>query len=389
MILADSAAANMPETEENPPGNQDTSSVIRGRRWILPLGIAFLGLMLNTFVAAKMAITTDEPLHVGYGVAVLKGLPERDPASFRFDSQMPVSVLNALPRAIGKLLRMRRLAEWLAERLSGLRAARVPTVLAAFGLCLLIYAYAESLYGRAGALFAEVLFVLSPNITAHSTLGTVDLYSALAVVLFLYSFRVFLLQPGLKSAICSALALGAAQLTKISAIYLYIVIVLFALSAVLYSKFAHHELFRITKRQLGIAAVLYIFCSITIINVGFLFNRTFTPLAQYEFRSTAFKNLQQVPILRSIPLPVPYPFIQEFDLMSYLNAHDKTFGNIYLLGHVRGPELARSDGFYAYYLVAYLFKEPLGMQLLLLSLFWIVRRRRLSEFYYGPNGYCC
>jgi hypothetical protein len=51
------------------------------------------------------------------------------------------------------------------------------------------------------------------------------------------------------------------------------------------------------------------------------------------------------------------------------------------LGQVRGPELARSDGFYAYYLVAYLFKEPLGMQLLLLlGLVWIVRRRPLRDF---------
>lgn len=170
-------------------------------------------------------------------------------------------------------------------------------------------------------------------------------------------------------------------MTKFSAIYLYLVILLFVLSALLYSKITRDALVRITKRQFGIAVALFILCSVVIINAGFLFNGTFTPLGKYDFRSNTFKTFQQVPLLRAVPLPLPYPYVQGFDLMSYLNVHGGSFGNIYLLGHVRGPELARSDGFYAYYLVAYLFKEPLGIQLLLLlGLFWIVRHRRLSDF---------
>jgi 4-amino-4-deoxy-L-arabinose transferase-like glycosyltransferase len=377
--LVDRTKTKMPETEEKL--RQDIATAILNRRWVLPLGIAFLGLALNTIVAVKMAGTRDEPYHVGYGIAVLKGFPERDSTSFLFNSQMPISALNALPHGVGKLLRASGLAERLGEKLRGLRAARIPTVLATFGLCLLVYVYAESLYGRTAALFAEVLFILSPNIMAHGTLATVDLYSALAVVLFLYSFRVFLLKPSLKTAAYSAIALGVAQLTKFSAIYLYFVIILFALFVLLYFRFTHESLFRIKRRQLGIGAAIFILCSVAIINMGFLFNQTFTPLARYEFRSTSSKTLQQVPILRAIPLPLPYPYVQGFDIMSYANRYGNTFGNICLLGHVRGLKLARSDGFYAYYLVAYLFKEPLGMQLLLLlSLLWIVRHRRLPDF---------
>lgn len=164
---------NMTATNEKWRENKGTASAVLGRRWVLPLGIALLGLALNTIVAIKMAMTSDEPSHVGYGVAVLKGSPERSLTYFRFNSQMPVSALNALPHAVGKLLRTSGLAERLGERLSGFRAARFPTVLAAFGLCLLIYVYGKSLYGRTAALFAEGLCVLSPNIMAHSTLGTV------------------------------------------------------------------------------------------------------------------------------------------------------------------------------------------------------------------------
>jgi hypothetical protein len=371
----------MPEGDEATQEELDAASANSYRRWALPLGIAFLGLALNSIVAIRMAITTDEPLHVGYGIAVLRGSPARGSTGFHYNSQMPISALNGLPRAAGKLLRRSGLTERLGEKLSDMRAARFPTILATFVLCLLVYVYAESLYDHIAGVFAESLFVLSPNIVAHGTLGTVDLYSALAVVLFLYLFRIFLLQPSLKSATHSGLALGAAQLTKFSAIYLYFVITIFTLSVVLYSRVTQDRLFRITGRQLVIVAALFVVLSLAIINVGFLFDGTFTPLAKYEFQSATFKSLQQIPIVRSIPLPLPYPYVQGFDLMSYANSHGNTFGNIYLLGQVRGPQLARSDGFYAYYLMAYLFKEPLGMQLLLLvSLFWIARHRRLPDF---------
>ncbi len=373
----------MLESEEKLRRNQSLCLPVLKRRWLLPLGIAFLGLALNTIVAFEMSPTVDEGSHVGYGVAVLKGAPMRDSVTLDFSSQMPVSVLNALPRADAKLLGMLGFSGKLVHTLGSVRAARFPTILATFGLCLLVFLYAESLYGRVPALFAEILFILSPNIMAHGTLGTNDLYSALGVLLFLYSFRAFLLDPVSKTAACSAIALGVAQLTKFSAVYLYIVIVVFALTAALYSRISREPLFRITRRQLTIAATLLLVGPVVIINIGFLLYRTCTPLAGYEFRSTAFKALQQVPFLRRIPVPLPYPYVQGFDLMSYVNAHGHTdeFGNICLLGQVRGPELARSDGFHAYYLVAYLFKEPLGMQLLLiLSLLWVVRHRRLRDF---------
>ncbi len=379
--LADRTDTPLPESEEKLSGRRSLVAAVLIRRWALPLGIAFLGLALNTIVAFKMTETTDEDTHVGYGIAILKGAPERDSTGFAFNSQMPISVLNGLPRAVGKVLRTSGRAEELGDWLSGLQASRMPTVLAAFGLCLLVFIYAEALYGRMAALFAELLCILSPNIMAHGTLGTNDLYSALAVVLFLYSFRSSLLKPGIKTAAWSAMALGVAQLTKFSSVYLYFVIVLFAFFAWLYSRISREPLFRVGKRNAWIAAALFIFCSIVIINVGFLFNLTFTPLAGYQFRSPTFKALQQVPVLKDIPLPLPYPYVQGFDVMSFANTHGSTFGNISLLGQARGPELARSDGFYAYYAVAYLFKEPLGMQLLLaISLVWIARRRPMRDF---------
>src|SRR5258708_16922633 len=117
---------------------------------------------------------------------------------------MPVSAVNVLPRGIGKMLRKRGLALGLADKLSDFRAARYPTMFAAFGLSLLVYLHAKSLFGRLPGLFAQLLFVISPNITAHSTLATTDLYIALATALFLYCFRRFLQHPSTPNAALTA-----------------------------------------------------------------------------------------------------------------------------------------------------------------------------------------
>ena len=65
------------------------------RRLILPLGIALLGLILNSIVAINMSETFDEPDYVLYGLNVLHGKPDR--FKNMLDSKMPASALNALP----------------------------------------------------------------------------------------------------------------------------------------------------------------------------------------------------------------------------------------------------------------------------------------------------
>ena len=137
---------------------------------------------------------------------------------------------------------------------------------------------------------------------------------------------------------------------------------------------------------MGVLLALTVVCFLVVINAGFLFDRPFMSLAQYTFASQNFRALQQVPVLRSVPLPFPRPLIQGFDGMSYHNATGSDFGNMVLLNEARGPELPRSDGFASYYLIAYVLKEPLGMQLLLvLGLVWVFRNRRLPELLAGEG----
>jgi hypothetical protein len=357
---------------------------LQAHRLAIPLGIAFIGLVLNIIVAGSMSPTTDEFMNLRYGSEVLRGSPDR--WTLFVESKMPVTAMNALPHSVGTFLQMHRRVPGLAARLQSIRVDRAATIAATFCLCLLVYFYAKSLYGHAAALFVQLLFILSPDIMAHGTLVTTDLYVALGTVLFLYCLRRYLLSPSTRNSLFAASALALAQLTKISAIYLYVVLAIVLAAVAVDSKYSVRSPYRLTLRRIAILLGLNAACFLVFVNLAFAFDRTFTPLARYHFRSSAFQSLQRVPLLRQIPLPVPYAYVQGFDMTSYDNAAKETFYNIVLLGEVRGTGLPRSDGFRSYYLVAYALKEPIGMQvLLLLGLVWIVRHRSLTEFLAGEG----
>jgi hypothetical protein len=113
-------------------GKVDSGFVGR-RRLILPLAIAVLGFVINVIVATSMAETFDEPDHIAYGAAIIRGHPDR--FTNRFDSKMPVSALNAFPHGVGIFLQNHRMAAHLANILRDMRAPRYGTIAAAFCLC--------------------------------------------------------------------------------------------------------------------------------------------------------------------------------------------------------------------------------------------------------------
>jgi uncharacterized protein (TIGR03437 family) len=354
------------------------------RRLILPLGIALLGLVINIVVATSMSETYDEPDYVSYGLAILHGKPDRFRALL--DSKMPVSALNALPLVAADYLRDRGKARRVERILRDMRARRYGTIAAAFCLCLLVFLYAESLFGRTAGLFAQSIFVMEPNIIAHSTLATNDLYVAFGTVLALFFLRRYLLAPTTWNAALAAFTLALAQLMKFTAFFIYAVVGMALIAVLLYSKYGREPRVRISLRQAGTLTALTVAAFLVVINAGFLFDRTFTPLDEYAFHSPTFQALQKVPVLSAIPLPLPYPYLQGFDWVSSNNTTGVTFGNMVLFNEVRGQKMQRSDGFPSYFTVAYALKEPIGLQILLfVSLVWIFRHRRPGELLAGEG----
>src|SRR5712691_11320761 len=236
---------------------------------LLPLGIALLGLVLDVVVDYKMAPTIDEGDHILYGEEILRGTADRAAGAF-FSSKMPISALNALPVELSALFTRHGWVPSLALKLKDIRVARLATIVAMFGMSFLIYFYAKSLYGRVSGLFAQLLFILSPNIIAHGTLATTDLYVALCTLLFLWYLRRFVLEPTNANAARAAAVLALAQLTKFSAAYLYLVLALVLVSFALYSRYGSDNRYRVPLRRIAILVSLNAVFFLIFINAGFL-----------------------------------------------------------------------------------------------------------------------
>ncbi|HEU4649177.1 MAG TPA: glycosyltransferase family 39 protein [Gemmatimonadales bacterium] len=357
-----------------------------GATWLVWLVIALAGiaLALNGYVAAVMSQTYDEPVHLAYGRQILHGQPDRGRS---FDSQMPISALNALPTVLAERLKQQHALPRFAAWLEAWQLTRVASVIALLLLDLVIIRWAYALYGRPAAIAAAVLALFSPNLIAHGTLATTDVYFALGVLLSLYCVRRFLLRPTVGTALIAAAALALAQVTKPFAIYLYpLVFVFVGLAAVYPSRTAP----KLSRR----AAVWFVFagvaCFVVVINLVYQFDRTFEPLRSYTFYSAPLVRLQEIvartPVLWRTPVPFPHPFLQGLDLTKANEANGASYGSIYLLGTLRDARDPLFHGFKSYYAVAYLFKEAIPLQVLLvLGLLWVVAHRRLPELVRGEG----
>jgi hypothetical protein len=337
--------------------------------------------VLDLFVARSMSTTYDEPQSVAYGEQILRGKPDRsDPL---FNSKSPITALNAIPRLIAGFLDKGRTPPSVVRVIASIRVARLASIVAALLLNVIICRWVYSLYGAEAAVAISILVIFSPNLIAHGTLANNDGYFACGVIWALFCFRRYVLHPTFWNTVVSGISLAVAQLTKPFAIYLYLVVVLLFLLTP--NDKADGSPLRQRKDRFVFMAIAAV-CLILMINIGFSFDRLFTPLKSYQFESKSFERLQAVPVLSSIPLPLPYPFLQGLDMLKYHDDSGLTYGKIYLRGELRDPLDPNFHNFKSYYAVAIFFKEPIAVQVLFcLGLVWIWRHRSYREFVTGEG----
>ncbi len=315
----------------------------RRRTWLgraLPWALLILFALRGLAAAQWDNTTADERLHLGYGERALRSgtfLRTDD----NLNSKMPVSVLNALP---GVLADRGGTMSW--ER--KLFLARLPSLLLGVLLGWLVWSWARALFGLRGGALALLLYTFCPNVLAHDHLVTTDISTALALFGAAYAFWRYLDRPGRGRLLVAVAAFGLAQLTKTTAAFLFPI---FALILAL----------RLTARKdlLRAAGLLLLMAlgALVILNAGFLGEGTGTPLKGYTFVSDGFRKLASTPVLRDVPLPLPYAYVQGLDMVSRDSLAPYW---TYLRGHYS------DTGFRSYFLWAFLVKVPVATQLLLL-----------------------
>ncbi|HVT61454.1 MAG TPA: glycosyltransferase family 39 protein [Thermoanaerobaculia bacterium] len=324
-------------------------------RWLpRSLSAALLVLFLVRGLLAMRAdgTTVDEPYHLLYAQRALTAgtfLREKD----LFNSKMPVSVLNAAAPAIAG---RGRTLSWPDQ----LFAARLPTLLLAVLLGCLVWRWAHLLFGAWSATLALFLYTFCPNILAHAHLVTTDLATALAVCAATYFFWRYLERPGRGRLALAAAAFGLAQLTKTTALFLFPIFALIVLPRMLRGTIRPIR----PIRALRAAALLLVFAlaAILALNLGFLGEGSFTPLARYKLVSQELQSVASTPLLRDIPLPLPHAYVEGLDMV-VRDASAEAWS--YLHGRYS------QQGFRSYFLLAFLVKVPLATQLLLAAALWL------------------
>jgi 4-amino-4-deoxy-L-arabinose transferase-like glycosyltransferase len=333
--------------------------------------LAFAGTGLAS-VRREFSITTDEDKHYLYGEHIVSG------NSDRFNpSVMPVTGLNALPQKIASFLPPGRIHSWLEKYY----VARAVTIFFSCLVAYLVFHWARLLYGFIPALSALLLYVLDPNIIAHSQLVTTDLYTVGSILFAFYTLWKFAHDRYVSNGLLCLFALGLSQVAKYSAIVLF---PLFLITLMAYDLSSSRS--SLQKESVGRFIVRYarygiyaFFVTVVIINFAFLFNRTFTSFGEYRFRSSFLQNIQaRFPALNALPVPTPYPYLEGLDYMSNVEQHGAGEGNIYLLGHTR-----TGRGFPGYYIVASALKVPISSQIIIilaLAVFIVQKHRRANLF---------
>ncbi|MCJ7434008.1 MAG: glycosyltransferase family 39 protein [Anaerolineales bacterium] len=313
----------------------------------------------------------DEPNHLQYGQNILNG------DSNRFDdSKMPVSAWNALPAKIASYLPEGIIKNYLEKKAT----ARLMTTLFSMLVAFMVFHWSRKLYGFIPALISLGLYVFDPNIIAHSQLVTTDIYVTGMILFCCYWLWKFANSRKWQDGLMFAAMLGLAQLTKYTAVSLYPLCAIAQLAYDWPSLRKSYEARAERSRSVALAAGRYVkyavvvaVVSVVIINMGFLFNRSFTPLNQYAFRSELFKSIDL-----SVPVPTPYPYLEGLDWITFKERTGVGFGRVYLLGETR-----QGKGFAGYYMVASLLKVPIASQIILIAalVFYFADKKRRQSFW--------
>lgn len=316
-------------------------------------------------------LTSDETAHLAYGARILNGNAYKRSCTLD-DSKMPVSALNAIPRAVQQLFHPGLKKS--DNGASDTRQGRYITFLISIISLLIVFKWSRELYGTNAGLFSMALTAFCPTFLAHSGLVTTDAYSGLIILLTLYTLWRYFNTHTRKWFILFCVCTGVAQITKQTFFHLYILLPLFL--------GIYHVL---TRSSFNIKMALFnllIFTAINlfIINAAFLFYQTGKPLSAYVFVSSMFNNMQQhLSFLGNIPLPLPSPFLIGMDSVKYVDEKgggypEDSFPMVSILG-LQEP----GKSYWFYYIVTMFFKTPIvTLAFFLITFFYLFKKSNWS-----------
>ncbi len=348
-------------------------------------GLLLLFFCLSVHTAHRMSMTTDEWGFYTYGRQILfEGKTSRQDPIQNFNSKLPTSALNAAPEWFFRRVRVWPIRAFterflLTDPGRFYFLGRIMTILVSLGLAAAVFLWSRELHGSAGGVFALALYVTSPNVLAHSSLITSDLYAAASMFTAAYFFWRLLRHPGRGNFWLAAAALGVAQLCKYTAVHLLpIFLLLLAAEAAprVRQRISRREFRPLGKSALRMAArgAAFLAAAGLVIWAGFLFRGLFVPLHDYPMKSASMIHLQAA--LPNLRVPLPFAYLEGLDWVKY-GDETRQYFNLYFLGELQTD---LKPGWWDYFLVAFLLKTTLGLMALLALAAYLAARGRGPAF---------
>ncbi len=251
--------------------------------------------------------------------------------------------------------------EWAKWYIAWARWMLIPMSLLGGYVC---WRWAGQLYGESAGVVALLLWCFSPTVLAWSATICPDAAAASLGVAAGYFFWHWLKRPDKFSALLAGIGLGLALLTKMTWLILFAAWPMVWLVWGRVTQLNHSGVSRM-RQALQLASVLAI--GLLVLNLGYAFEGTFTPLGKYTFASRALAGNDSIlegneggnrfagTWLGHMPLPLPANFVRGIDIQKV------DFENglpSYLFGQWK------ERGWSYYYLVCAALKVPLSIWLL-------------------------
>jgi hypothetical protein len=325
------------------------------------------------YLASVHSVTLDEVGHIGSGVSHWKfrqfDLYAVNPPLPRMIATLPIHLLGYPCDWNRYRVRTADRAEFDAGRdflelnRTHLRTvvfiARIACLPFSIIGAMICHLWARELFGRMAGVVAVAAWCFSPSILGHGSLVTPDVPAAAIGVLACYLFWRWNQSAEWNSVAITGFVLGLAQLTKFTLIVLYPALLLAWLTRILIGRTRT----RITRQLCQVAVITMI--SLYVVNLGYLFEGTLSPLSDYKFSSSAFKSISRCfhdesflpACCAKIPVPLPRSLLYGID------EQQCEFERGYR-SYLRGTH--REYGWWHYYAYAVAIKEPIGTLLLLL-----------------------
>jgi hypothetical protein len=227
---------------------------------------------------------------------------------------------------------------------------------------LLLFSIGSRIFGSGAGWIAAVSWGFNPMVLAHGVLLPPDIPAAVGLMIVAVATAGWLRNPGSGAAILLGLAIGFAVLIKTTMLIAYPIVPLLGLGAAIYLRDGYAR--RIAEFSLSVVVSLFV------INVGYIWTGSFTPLGEFVFVSELLTGIAleerlimgnrfQQTMLGSLPVPLPKDFVLGIDVQY----RDFERGGFY-------PYLAGKwdrEGFGMFYVWYYLLKMPTAGLLLFVS----------------------